>query len=133
MSSEHGNAKPRPQGPMRDGTDAANLLRAYVRAWPRDIGGSVDGEKLGFKFHTQSQRNSDLADYGYPTTDGKRPKKGGAWSWQLESRLVFLEARRQVLSWDSGIPLDELREALPMSGEQRRQKERGQGALELGG
>ena len=94
---------------MADGTDCANLLRAYVRAWPLDIGGSADGARFRFKFHTQSQRNSDLEHrHGFEVGDGKSPKEGGAWKWQLASRRVLLKARRQVLSWDTGIPLEEL-------------------------
>lgn len=99
--------------PMKDGTRCANLLRAYVSAWPREVGGAADGERLGFQFHTQSQRNSDLTHrHGFEVGDGGPPKEGGTWRWQLASREVFLEARRQVLSWETGIPLKDLRISL---------------------
>lgn len=116
--------------PMQDRTDNANLLRAYVRAWPLEIGGSADGERHGFKFHTQSQRNSDLTHrHGFEIGDGHRPKEGGAWRWQLASLQVLRKAQKQILSWDTGIPLEELRDQGARSPAEQRARDLGQGSL----
>lgn len=93
---------------MRDLTDCACLIRAYVRAWPRFIGGEIDGRVLGFKFHTQSQRNSELERiHGYPTA-GYEPDGGGTWRFQLASSLIYQRACFQVEAWDRGVPLVEV-------------------------
>jgi len=90
---------------MRDGTDCANLLRAYVGAWPRDIGGYKDGARLGFKSHTQSQRSGDLGTkHGFPTKPMER-HGDGLWRCQLKDRATFERARLQVKAWDMGMPV----------------------------
>lgn len=93
---------------MRDKSDCACLIRAYVRAWPRFIGGETDGRALGFKFHTQSQRNGDLGrTHGYQTVRAI-PDHGGCHTFQLASGLVYQRACFQVEAWDRGVPLAEV-------------------------
>lgn len=87
---------------MRDGTDSAHLLRAYVRAWPRRIGGEADGAEFGFKWHTQSQRNGELDRFhGFKTVGGK-PEGGNTWKYQLASQAVYFSAQLEMKSWETG-------------------------------
>ena len=62
---------------MRDGTDCAALLRAYVRAWPAWLGGYDESRRWGFKFHTQSQRSGDLwSKHGFLVVSRRREGEG---------------------------------------------------------
>ncbi|MCK4513001.1 hypothetical protein KAW64_14745 [bacterium] len=93
---------------MRNGTDCAALLRAYVRAWPLDIGGYEDGERHGFKFHTQSQRSGELHRiHRFPTTPMTK-HSDGTWKNQLGGPVAYERARLQVKSWATGIPVADL-------------------------
>ena len=90
---------------MRDGTDCANLLRAYVGAWPRDIGGYKDGARLGFKFHTQSQRSGELGSkHGFPCVSRRREGED-YHEYRFKDRATFERARLQVKAWDMGMPV----------------------------
>lgn len=57
---------------MRDGTDCARLLRAFVRAWPHWLGGEGDAKRNGFKYHTASQRCGELSRTSYTVSAGRR-------------------------------------------------------------
>jgi len=93
---------------MRDGTDGANLLRAYVRAWPRWLGGEGDAKRNGFKFHTQSQRSTDLRlKHGFPC-DSHRRHGQQYWEFRLADEATFHRARLQVKAWDTGVSVDVL-------------------------
>ena len=93
--------------PVRENSDVGRLLRAYVEAYPRKVGGEADGKRYGFKYHTQSQRSGDLTKRGFPTIGTKR--KGEDYKeYRFNGPLVFADARRLVKSWDSGLSVEEV-------------------------
>ena len=103
---------------MRDGTDCAHLLRAYVRAWPAWLGGEGDAKRNGFKYHTQSQRSGDLGSkHGFPCDSRPRESATGTWGYheyRFADRATYERARLQVKSWDTGIAVSvlEIQESL---------------------
>lgn len=92
---------------MKDGTDCAHLLRAYVRAWPAWLGGEGDGKRNGFKYHTQSQRSGDLTHkHGFPVESRRRETATQSWPYhefRLKDAATYERARLQVKAWVTGI------------------------------
>ena len=97
---------------MRDDTDCAHLLRAYVRAWPAWLGGEGDAKRNGFKYHTQSQRSGDLGSkHGFPVDSRRRESATQVWNYheyRLKDRATFEHARLQVKSWDTCVDVKTL-------------------------
>ena len=91
--------------PVLENTDVGRLLRAYVDAYPRKIGGEADGKQYGFKYHTQSQRSGDLTKRGFPTVGTTR--KGEDYKeYRFTGPLVFDRARLLVRAWDAGLTIE---------------------------
>ena len=89
---------------MRPDTDCARLLRAYVRAWPRWLGGEGDAKRNGFKYHTMSQRSGDLTHkHGFPIESRYQPSRWGYSQYRFRDDATFQRARLQVKSWDTGV------------------------------
>ena len=95
--------------PVRENTDVGLLLRAYVEAYPRKIGGYEESRLYGFKFHTQSQRSGDLTKRGFPVK-GTRREGEEYHEFRFSDVRGLREASLLVRSWDSGLTVNELRE-----------------------
>lgn len=88
---------------MRDGTDCAHLLRAYVRAWPAWLGGYEESRRWGFKFHTQSQRSGDLGSkHGFPVVSQRREGED-YHEYRFRDAATYERAWLQVKAWDAGM------------------------------
>lgn len=90
---------------VRENSDVGRLLRAYVEAYPRKVGGEADGQLYGFKYHTQSQRSGDLTKRGFPTVGTFR--KGEDYKeYRFKGPLVFDRARLLVRAWAAGLTVE---------------------------